>query len=98
MLENKHCIYKTLDNPPRVLYWPIDEFLIMVSPIFFGIVFGSFILMLGAFIKMPYTRLKNSLNHRSISHYIYWHLPTCYLHRLGHFKCLPKSNLRVYLL
>lgn len=98
MVESKHYIYKTLDNEPRILYWPIDEFLVMVLPVFCGIVFGCFFLMLGSFLKVPYTRIKKRLSHRSTVHYAYWHLPTDYMKGVGHFKSLPPTHHREYLL
>lgn len=98
MTEPKHYIFKTLDNPPRILYWPIDEFLIMIVPVFFGIVFGCFPLMLGAFLKAPYTRFKKFLSYKSILHYAYWYLPTSYLQVAGNFKKLPSSHTREYFL
>ena len=98
MAEPKHYIFKTLDNTPRILYWHVDEFLIMIVPVFFGIIFGYFILMFGAFLIVPYGRLKKRLSHQSTAHYAYWYLPTSYLQAFGQFKRLPPSHTREYLL
>lgn len=98
MQDSKHFIFKTLDNPPRILYWSVDEFILMIAPVFFGIVFGSLLLMLAALLKVPYARFKRSLGHSSLVHCAYWHLPTDYLNRIGHFKSLPPSHERNFLL
>ena len=98
MQDSKHTVFKTLDNPPRILYWTVDEFVLMIAPLFFGIVFGSLWLMMAALLKVPYTRFKKSLKHASIVHYAYWHLPTDYLNRMGHFKNLPPTHERIFLL
>ena len=96
MNDPKHFIFKTLDNPPRVLYWPVDEFILMIAPVFFGIVFGSLLLMLASLLKIPYVRFKKALGHSSLVHYAYWNLPTSYLKRLGHFNSLPETHERDY--
>lgn len=98
MNEKNYYIFKTLDNSPRLLYWAVDEFLIMVVPIFLGIFFGSFLLMTGSFLKVFYTRLKKAIGYGSIAQYAYWHLPTNYFQQMGHFKRLPPSYIREYIL
>jgi len=73
----------------------MDEFAVMVIPIFLAIAFGNLLIALAVFIKIPYSRLKRSFSHRSLLHYLYWYLPTSYIR---HLKTMPASHERTLLL
>jgi len=98
MNQKKHYIFQTLDHVPKILYWAVDEFFLIIFPIFFAIACKCFILMLIAFLNIPYTRLKKKLSHRALVHYAYWYLPTAYLQKLGLIKNLPQTCIKEYLL
>lgn len=95
MNEYKQQIFKTLDNASRILFWKLDEFFIMIIPIFLSIALGSFLIVFMAFIKIPYNRLKKRFLPISVVHYTYWYLPT---RHMRHLKRMPPSNQRELLL
>lgn len=94
-MSNRQQIFKTLDHPPRILFWKIDEFAVMVIPIFLAIALGNLLIALAVFLKIPYSRFKRSFSHRSLQHYLYWYLPTAYM---KHLKSMPSSHERTLIL
>lgn len=91
-------IYKTLDNVPRVLFWPIDEFLVLVIPMFLGVLIGSFLLMvLGIALKPFYMKAKKAFPKGSMIHRLYWRLPKSAFNRFNVLKRLPESCLRRFI-
>lgn len=97
-MTHKNTIFKTLDNPTRLLFWKLDEFFILLIPFVLGVLFGNILLVVGALLKYPYARMKKKLSHRTIQHYIYWYLPTHICRHMGHFKNMPSSHSRELLL
>ena len=95
MNDYKHQTFKTLDNPSRILFWQMDEFFVMVVPMFLSIALGSFLIALGVLIKIPYNKLKKKFSPCSLLHYTYWYLPTTHM---KHLKKMPPSHQRELLL
>jgi type IV conjugative transfer system protein TraL len=97
-MDNKNIIYKTMDNTPRMLFWEIDDFIVMAAPFFLGVIAGSILVMLSGFVlKKFYTRWKKTYSKGLLRHTIYWHMPTKAVNKLGIFKRLPQSHKRDYL-
>ncbi len=90
-------IIKTLDNTPRVLFWGVDEFLLMVGPLFIGMAFGylSFML-LGFVLKRFYNRLKKRYPRGHFQHIVYWKFPIYALKASGVLKRFPPSHYREF--
>ncbi len=96
-MEKKHQLYKTLDNPLRVIFWSIDEFVLMVIPLMIGFMMASpFILLSGIFLKIVYSKFKKKFP--VLKHMIYWHLPTRRLRKQKIIKNLPSSHIREFML
>lgn len=90
-----HRIIKNLDNSPRMLFWEIDEFALMVAPFFIGLAIGSVFLMgSGFFLRIAYARIKRKMPKGVIQYTIYWILPKSILEHFGLIKRLPGSHLR----
>jgi type IV conjugative transfer system protein TraL len=87
----KAYTFKTLDHPSRILFWKLDEFFVMIVPIFLSLALGSLFMAFGVFLKIPYKKLKKKFSHCSLMHHLYWYLPT---KRLSHLKRLPPSHQR----
>lgn len=97
-MDNQSTIFKTMDNTPRILFWEIDDFLVMSAPFFMGILAGSICLMLsGIVLKKFYARWKKRYPRGLLRHTIYWHMPTKAVNKLGIFKRLPQSHKRDFL-
>lgn len=66
-------IKRTLNNMPRLVFWRIDDVLITLVPFSFGLLIGSFSVMLGSFVGTYFYRKirkqKGSLNVKAL---IYW--------------------------
>jgi type IV conjugative transfer system protein TraL len=93
-----HVVIKTLDNPPRILFWEADEFIMIAAPVFIGIALGSLLVVfLGLFLKPTYARLKKRLGRGRIQRVIYWNFPKDAMGQLGVFKKLPPSHVREWL-
>lgn len=94
----QNLIIKTLDNAPRLLFWSADEFLLLAVPLFIGIVFGSFLLMISGFaIKPLLTRLKKRYPKGFLKHRLYWILPKSAFSFSGTLKRVPPSHLREFI-
>lgn len=95
----EHLVIKTLDNQPRILFWGIEEFLIMAIPPFIGLLLGNLWVMLGGFALKPlYNRLRRKLPRGAIRHRLYWHLPKSAFKGAGILRNLPPSHIRELLL
>jgi len=94
MTEYKRRIFRTLDNPSRMLFWTLDEFFIMMIPIFLSIALGNLLIALGVLIKIPYNKMKRQFS-TSLLHYAYWYLPTKHMRYL---KRMPPSHQRELIL
>lgn len=97
-MDNKNIIFKTMDNTPRMLFWEIDEFIVMAAPFFLGMLVGSVILMLSGFVlRKFYNRWKKRYPRGLLRHTMYWNMPTATLNKAGIFKRLPASHKRDFL-
>lgn len=96
--DRQHYIFKSLDNPMRILFWNVDEFLMFVIPFFLGIIFGNVIisiLIIGLVIYL-YKKFKKKYRKFYFSHVMYWNLPTQKMKKMGIYKSLPFSHKREY--
>lgn len=90
---------KTFDQPIRILFWTLDEFLILIPLCFVGILLRSlFLLGLAISLKAIYTRITKKCRYQSISHYLYHYFPTEICQKFGYFEGLPPSHLKQVLL
>jgi conjugal transfer pilus assembly protein TraL len=90
-----HVLLKTLDNPPRILFWELDEFLVMLVPVFAGIAIGSLSLMVAGLVLKPvFSKMKRRHKSRSLQHQLYWLLPYSSFQRSGLLKRIPPSHIR----
>lgn len=98
-MEERQYIFKTLDNPIRLLFWSLDEFLMMITPLFLGICVGSLFLMSLTFVVKPlYSRVKKKYPNGALRHKLYWEFPTSSYNKVGKFHSLPPSHIREYFL
>lgn len=98
-MSDRHRVFSTLDNPPRILFWPLDVFLIMVGPAFVGLAIGFPLLILAGFIVKPlYQRLKRRYPRGSFRHRLYWQFPQKAFGSSGPGSSFPPSYIREYLL
>lgn len=97
--ESPRMTYKTFDQPIRILFWTVDEFLILIPLCFVGILLRSlFLLGLACLLKTIYAQIKKKCRYQSLSHYIYIYFPTKICQKLGYFEGLPPSHLKEVLL
>lgn len=101
-MERRNVILKTLDNQPRIVFWSLDEFLIMALPLVVGLLFKGFlgiVVMLSGFpLKKIYTRLLKGSKTKSIKSAAYWFLPKKQSEKLLGTSNLPDSSQRELLL
>lgn len=88
-------IPRYLDEPERVLFWTMDELLILLVPIFVGIAcdFAALGLFVGIAGVALYSRLKARIGEHFFSGVLYWYLPPW----LSRFKATPPSYIREYI-
>lgn len=94
MNEEKYYIPKHLDEPPRWLFWTLDEACALLLPVILNLmVFNHLIVGLGIGISMMLLlrKLKGAQGHYFLMNLIYWHLP------VSHFQVTPPSYIREYL-
>lgn len=99
MQDSPRMTYKTFDEPIRILFWTIDEFLILIPLCFIGLILKSLFLICLAFTsKAFYAQMKKKRRHQSYSHFIYLYLPTAVCQKVGYFEGLPPSHLKEVIL
>ncbi len=96
--DRQHYIFKSLDNPIRILFWNVDEFLLIVIPFFIGLIFGSVVVSVLTISIVIYLYKKFKKRYRKLyfSHLMYWNLPTGKMKKIGIYKSLPFSHIREY--
>lgn len=74
---DKYVILRYLDNPVRILFWTIDEMLIVFAPIAIGFISGfpgiSLIIATLGYLGLRY--IKTHFGNGLLRHAIYWYLP-----------------------
>jgi type IV conjugative transfer system protein TraL len=66
-------VKKTLNNMPRLVFWRIDDALVMIIPFALGILFGSILMVFGSFIGAYfYRKLRKRNGNINIKAWIYW--------------------------
>jgi conjugal transfer pilus assembly protein TraL len=88
------AIPRHLDDPPRFLFWDLDEAILFMLALILGIMVD--LLFVGAAIGVTfvvaYGRAKSGRHHAFALHLLYWHLPVT----LG-FRRTPPSCIREYI-
>lgn len=96
MLDEKYCVPTHLDDPPRWLFWTIDEAAALLAPLVLGILLFNqtlFGFMTGIIAMVLVKKLKGSEGHNYLLRLVYWHLPS----QLLNLKDTPPSYIREYL-
>jgi len=98
-MSGSQFLYKSLDNPIRILFWSMDEFLVLATPFFLCLCFGNVLFLLGTVVAKPlYAKMKKKFPRGVFKHHIYWNLPKRALEKMGKIKRLPPSHCRELLL
>jgi len=86
-------IPKHLDDPPRLILWPIDEGLSFLAP-FILLAIGAGYLVFGFIagltLLLCLRKLKRGRGHTFLMALLYWHLP----HRINRTQFAPPSYIR----
>ena len=94
MEKNLVYIPKHLDDPPRFLFWSIDEAGVLILPIFFGLFFGFLCtgLLFGSALLVLFRKLKQGRGTTFFLSACYWYLPYCE----SIWRATPPSHIREY--
>lgn len=66
-------IKRTLDHMPRLVFWRIDEALMLIIPFALGVLFGSLSIIIGAFFSgWFYKKIRKRWKEINIRALIYW--------------------------
>lgn len=97
--EHSQMIYKTFDQPIRILLWTFDEFIVLFPLCLVGVFLKSFfLLVLVVILNAVYKNVKKKFHNQSISHFFYRNFPTDVCQKIGFFEGLPPSYLKSVLL
>ena len=92
-------IYKTIDNPMRVLFFTVDEFAMLAIPFLVGTLVGSLSIMcLGFIFWILFRKLKRGCPRNTMIHWLYWRVPKGAFTSSGVLKRIPASHRREYIL
>jgi type IV conjugative transfer system protein TraL len=92
---NRHIILKNLDNPPRMLFWDLDEFMLIAGPVVLGLFYSNFYIAASGFVvKKIYSKLIKGLPKGTVLHKIYWYFPSAFIEAIANVKNLPESFKR----
>lgn len=90
-----HRIYQRLDDPIRILYWTVDEALLLFLPPIIGVVvdyaLSCLILGIGGFFLIR--KIKKKFGGGTLKHMMYWYFP----HNFMKLPKTPPSFIRHYL-
>lgn len=65
-----------IDRPIRLLFWTLDEMVIMMLPFLMGLLLGSVVVMLGGVVLYRiYRKYKRRLSLSRVRALMYWYLP-----------------------
>jgi type IV conjugative transfer system protein TraL len=96
---NTHILINSLDNPKRILFFRLDEFLILAVGFFLSIAFGNALFLVGgAVLRFFYKKFVVKMARGALQSRIYWHLPYAMLAKQKKFRTLPPSHIRRYFL
>lgn len=86
---------KSLDEPPRLLFWSIDEAMIMLTPAGMGIILEYTVIgmILGLISFLGWRKIKGNNQANLLMYGAYWMLPPFLLK----MKFTPPSCYRMYL-
>ncbi len=92
MSDKSYYIPKHLDDPPKALWWDMDEIVVFATIIFPGILLKNWTLLivfmvLGIYVTYQYTKIKSGKIRGFLIHLIYWSLGL-------KFKRIPASHIR----
>jgi conjugal transfer pilus assembly protein TraL len=96
MKDSQFYIPKHLDEPPRWLFWTLDEASCLIAPPLMGLIIFDHLLMgflLGFVLMLFIKKMKGREGHHFLLSLAYWYLPKVE----KHFKALPPSYIREYL-
>ena len=88
-------IPRTLDLPEKILFFTINEIVLIMLPTIFGILANHTIkgLIIGILMLFLSKKLKPTNNGYNINHLCYWYLPDW----LFKTTILPPSHIRIFL-
>ncbi len=90
-----YYIPKYLDEPERIMFWSIDEIIVMLVPmIVIGFCFNHFIhaLLVSTIALLNWKRFKGSEQANLHLYILYWFYPHC----VTGLKATPKSYIKTY--
>lgn len=94
---DQHLVLKTLDNPIRILFWNLPDFMMLILPFFVGMLFESTLLFLvGIALRIILKRALRRQRKGSAKLWVYWHFPTSTMNRMLKTH-MPASHIRKYL-
>ncbi|KPK51089.1 MAG: hypothetical protein AMS22_11465 [Thiotrichales bacterium SG8_50] len=90
--ELQYGVPRTLDDPPRILWWDLDQAMVVIMITGFGMMAGYFLggMILGVGVAWLYGKLKTGKHPAFAVHLAYWHLPQGVIA----FKKTPPSHHR----
>jgi len=86
-------IPKHLDDPPRLILWPIDEALSFLAPFILLAIAAGYLLLgfiTGLALLLCLRHLKQGRGHAHLMALLYWHLPQ----RINRTRFAPPSYIR----
>lgn len=91
----KYYIPKHLDEPAKLMFWTLEEVLIMIIPFVIGISNGYTLvgIIVGLALMVLWKRMKGREQSNLLMYASYWHLPQI----LFKLKYTPKSFYRFFI-
>jgi len=91
----EHAILSHLDNPPRFLFWTVQEALVLFMPLIIGLGVDcpKLAVLSSALAYFVLKHYKRSFGKGTLRHVMYWYLP----HNKKGMPVTPSSTIREYL-
>lgn len=91
MNNKEYFVPSHLDDQAKFFFWELDEFMAMMTPLFFGILMEMLMVgvVLGFLALLGMQKLKSGSARGFMKHIMYWYLPESVLK----MRCIPGSHV-----
>lgn len=89
-------IPRTLDDPPLIVWWELDEFATLAGGVLLGMLANAFVVFLGvaAIVAWRVNKLKRNGGRAALIDWLYWHLPWSLFRALLKVEVTPPNHIR----
>lgn len=95
MSDLGYYVPRRQDDPPKVLFWEMDEAGVFILPLMVGLMLEFFVggLVLGVIARSLFVKMKVGRGAAYVTHLLYWYTPSS----VFTLRCTPPSYVREFI-